>query len=521
MRISNLLLSVFLLTVIGCTSMYETGGDLRDDWAITSLTAANSAGDDIAPVRIGDALYFTSNRPVGGKKLDRMYVLQPAVPAGDVRQVRTSSEHIRSGAPAGPPDAQGHLLYVECYRSDGVGDCDLVEARLSDGGLAFENSHVLESGINDREWDHHPTLSADGSTLVFASERFGGHGGSDLWMSRKTGDTWSAPVNLSATINTGGNEITPWLSPDGSELYFSSDAHPGRGGFDIFVSRRISGAWSTPEPLGLPFNSGDDDIFFSGSLDADTVFLASNRTGGSGGYDLYRVIRRVPPPPPPQPKEKPLVLRVQAKNAYTMQDIPALVNISDTDDRELAEGQGALEIRMELGGAYVVSGELNGFMSAVETIRFGDVDEITDLARDMGERMTVTHDLLLVPVAEEERKIYSFTVEFDFNLFNIRPEEERKLDSVVLLLAQFPNSTVVLSGHTDSVGTVAYNIKLGYNRAQEVGRYVGDWLGEKGVTLQNPMEIRTYGKRQPVAPNSTAEGRQRNRRVEIAIVRNE
>jgi len=90
-----------------------------------------------------------------------------------------------------------------------------------------------------------------------------------------------------------------------------------------------------------------------------------------------------------------------------------------------------------------------------------------------------------------------------------------------VLLAQFPNSTVVISGHTDSVGTVIYNIKLGYSRAKEVSRYVHDWLYQKDVRLRNEMEIRTYGEAEPIAPNSTDEGRQRNRRVEIAIVRNQ
>ncbi len=159
-------------------------------------------------------------------------------------------------------------------------------------------------------------------------------------------------------------------------------------------------------------------------------------------------------------------------------------------------------------------------MRTVDTVHFYSVDAITKLSHDEGNRMVITHDLLMLPREEETRKIFAFTVEFDFNLSNIRPEEERKLDSVVILLTKFPNSTVVFSGHTDSVGTVMYNIKLGYSRAKEVSSYVEDWLFQKGVTLRNPAEHRTYGEAEPVAPNSTEEGRQRNRRVEIAIIRN-
>ncbi|MBE0644777.1 MAG: OmpA family protein [Bacteroidetes bacterium] len=217
-----------------------------------------------------------------------------------------------------------------------------------------------------------------------------------------------------------------------------------------------------------------------------------------------------------------MVLRVHAKNAYTKQDIPAIVSIFSTaDDRLLAEGNREAEIRLDLQKWYTATGELSGYENKVASLRFDTADEVTKMAKDEGERMVITHDLLMIPIFEDERKIYAFTVEFDFNLFNIRPEEERKLDSAVVLLTQFPNSTVVVSGHTDSVGTVIYNIKLGYSRAKEVSRYVQDWLYQKGVKLQNEMEIRTYGEAEPVASNSTDEGRQKNRRVEIAIVRNQ
>jgi outer membrane protein OmpA-like peptidoglycan-associated protein len=439
-----------------------------------------------------------------------------------VRHVRSSADDIKAGAMVLRAGPEPRLYYVECYRGDGVGDCDLVEGRLSSDGLAIEQITLIGDGINDIEWDHHPALSADGRTLVFASERFGGRGGSDLWMSTAGDKGWNTPVNLGERINTSGNEITPCLSPDGDELYFASDALPGRGGFDIYSSRLVAGKWSVPEPLGMPFNSGDDDIFFNGSLSMDTVFLSSNRSGGKGDLDIYRVSRKeIAPPPPPPPKLKLMVLRVRAKNAYTLEDIPAIVSISSVeDDRLLVEGNGTGETQLDLRKSYTATGALSGFMNAVETFRFGNTDEVTKLSHDEGERMVITHDLLLVPITEEERKIYAFTVEFDFNLFNIRPEEERKLDSVVILLAKYPNSTVVFSGHTDSVGTVIYNIKLGYSRAKEVSHYVQDWLFQKGVTLRNPLSIRTYGEAEPVTSNSTDDGRQRNRRVEIAIIRN-
>lgn len=516
-------ITLLLLALLpACTSLYETGSDQRTDWSAAAVNAANSTADDLAPVASPAGLYFSSNRERADEELDRIYLLPAGLTApSDVRHVRTSGEDIRAGTLAFLPGDARQLLCVECYREDAIGDCDLVAGRLSADGLAIEEMLPLDTAVNSIEWEHHPTLSADGETLIFASERYGGHGGSDLWMSTRRDGRWSAAVNLGPRINTAGNEITPCLSPDGETLYFSSDALPGRGGFDIQMTKRQGGRWSEPRPLGLPFNSNDDDIFFSGTLERDTVYLASNRPGGRGGFDILRVTRNiVPPPPPPPPKEKPLVLRVRARNSYTMATIPARVGISSADDRQLAEGTETAETRLDPAQTYTVTGELAGYMSGVETLRVDGVAEATRNARDEGTRMVIEHDLLLVPVVEEERKIYAFTVEFDFNLFNIRPEEERKLDSVVILLARYPQSTVVFSGHTDSVGTVNYNIKLGYNRAKEVSRYVLDWLREKGAILRNAAEIRTYGEAEPIASNSSEEGRQRNRRVEIAIVRN-
>jgi outer membrane protein OmpA-like peptidoglycan-associated protein len=526
-----MLAAVMLLAA--CASIYETGSDMSAEWVLTPVSAANGPFDDLAPAATAEGLYFTSNREVDEEENDRMYFL----PHGAARPefLRLHGDAVRSGALLlrGP---ETKVLFTQCYRDDAVGDCDLVEGRIGDDPTVIRDIRLLPEGLNDVEWDHHPAMAGDGgpgSVLVFASERFGGEGGSDLWMSLRTADGWDTPINLGPLVNTDGNEISPWLTPDGRELYFSSDAHPGRGGFDVYRaqlpegSTPASGAWRGPEPLGAPVNSNEDDIFFTGPLAADTVYFASNREGGMGGYDLYLCARKTsiettpPPPPPPVEKEKPLVLRVRAVNAYTMEAVDAVISVTPAEsDLMLAEGTTVVELPLTVDGRYSITAMRAGYMNAMEEYYAGGDATVTRKARDEGDRMVIEHAVILMPTAEEERKIYSFTVEFDFNLSNIRPEEEKKLDSAAVLLGKFPQSTVVVSGHTDSVGTVSYNIKLGYRRATEVSEYVETWLRRRDVRLVNDMEIRTYGESQPVAPNRTEQGRQRNRRVEIAIVRN-
>lgn len=507
------------LLVIGCGGPRAALLSTDQTWRVQPVLAANSAYDDVAPTLTPQGLYFTSDRPMSGDELHRLYLL-PSLDNGETpRVVNVEGQDVRVGA---VQFTDRQVYFGQCYRDDGMGDCDLCVADARPGSESFVPVHVLPLPVNDKEWDHHPVISPDGATMLFSSERLGGHGGADLWLTTRKGEAWSTPVNIGAVINTSGNEISPSFSADGARLYFASDGRRGFGGFDLYVAERTRDGWAAPKLLPEPFNSEDDDIFLCGGVEADISVLASNREGSRGGYDLFRIDR--PPAPPVVPREQtpPTVLEIIARNAFTNERIPAHVTVADaSSDRTLTEGDGTVELADPEGRAFSVTARHSGFMNAVIDIPAMDAATVERLARREGNRRVITRDIPLTPVTEKERVIYAFLVEFDFDLFDIRPEEQRRLDSVALLLKAFPNSTVVLSGHTDSVGTVEYNIKLGYNRATEVSRYVATWLRGKEVALRNPMEIRTYGETQPVAPNSTEEGRQRNRRVEIAIIRNE
>lgn len=516
----TLILAALVMIIGGCASIYEVGQDLTAQYQVTPVEGANTVADDLAPVASPAGLYITSNLSMGGEEGDRLYLLpHDAVSNAEREQVIVEGSSAKCGAPVLLAD--GSVIFAQCYRADGVGDCDLLRGMFSADGRMVSDVQVLPEPLNDVEWDQHPTLSADGRTLVFASERFGGRGGSDLWWSTQRDGEWTAPFNMGEVLNTSGNEISPFLSSGGDTLYFASDTHPGMGGFDLYRSILDESGWTVPEPLGRPLNSNANDIFYFATAGSDTSYLASDRVGGKGGFDVYRVTTWVEPPPPPPVKEKRLVLRVTAKNAYTLKQIPAALSITfEGEQLQIGAGTKEVEVPLEMGRVYSLTAMHPGYQNAVESIRSGTEEDFNRTAVDEGNTLVLMHEIHMVPIVEEERKIYAFTVEFDFNLFNIRPEEERKLDSAAVLLERYPYSTVVISGHTDSVGTVTYNIKLGYNRASEVSDYVSTWLRRKRVTLRNDIEIRTYGESEPIAPNRTDEGRQRNRRVEIAIVRN-
>lgn len=133
-----------------------------------------------------------------------------------------------------------------------------------------------------------PCLSPDGNILIFTSDMPGGFGGTDLYYAEKLEEGWSLPINMGAVINSKGNEMFPFISDEG-KLYFSSNWHPGLGGYDIFISERNAGNWTKPENLGTPVNSSRDDMAFI--IHNGVGYFSSNRPGGKGSDDIYRCIQ--------------------------------------------------------------------------------------------------------------------------------------------------------------------------------------------------------------------------------------
>ena len=197
------------------------------------------------------------------------------------------------------PDLQSDGdFYISCLSGDGKllflskddnENSDIYMSSLQ--GTVWTKAIRLNKNINTKYWESHGFLSEDGNQLIFASDRPGGFGGLDLYVSHKTDGDWAPAVNLGPEINTPFNDDRPFLINNGKTIFFSSQGHENIGGYDLFRSdMQTNGIWSIPENLGYPVNTPDDDIFFMPLPDGKSGYYSRfKESGGYGKEDIYKI----------------------------------------------------------------------------------------------------------------------------------------------------------------------------------------------------------------------------------------
>jgi Tol biopolymer transport system component len=200
-----------------------------------------------------------------------------------------------AGYPLNSPDNEGAqsisadgrlMVFTGCNRKDGLGRCDLYLSRRE--GDRWSIPLNMDAPVNTNYTETQPSLSADGKTLYFASDRPGGRGAVDLWVCRmEYNGKWTKPVNLGDTVNSKGNEMSPFIHPDGRTLYLASDGHYGLGGYDLFICRLDSnGRWMKPENMGYPINTNKDEFGLIVNPTGNRAYFASD-IGEKSGRDIY------------------------------------------------------------------------------------------------------------------------------------------------------------------------------------------------------------------------------------------
>ncbi|WP_439184079.1 hypothetical protein [Carboxylicivirga taeanensis] len=259
---------------------------------ITNLgKSINSRYDEHSPVVSGDEslLLFTSNRKRGDQKgtdtafsPENIYARQWADSQWDFTP-GTSQLNTNQYDATCSLSADGQSLII--YRNEGNGDLFLSELNKDQ----WSSPQKLTKPINSSYEESHASLSLDGNSIVFTSNRPGGYGGMDIYLCQKLPDgSWGPAKRLSDAINTPLNEESPFLSYDGQLLYFASEGHTSMGGYDIFKCEKDSnGNWGQAINIGYPINTPGDDLFYFPTTDGQRVYFASERNEGFGRTDLY------------------------------------------------------------------------------------------------------------------------------------------------------------------------------------------------------------------------------------------
>ncbi len=250
--------------------------------------AVNSPGDDLAPIisADGNLLYFTSDKPGGRGGQDVWFSRREG--ARWTRAQNLAELNTRGDEGLDTFNQDGSALYFTADRPGGRGDNDIYICHHTPTG--WSKPENVGPPINTKHSDANASLSADGKKLFFVSDRPGGMGGYDIWMSELgPNGKWGKPTNLGKQINTDGWEGNVFIAPDGETLYFSSNGHGGFGGADVFRSILRDGEWSEPDNLGDRINTTGNDTYFTIPASGDMAYMTSSRLEGKGGADIIAV----------------------------------------------------------------------------------------------------------------------------------------------------------------------------------------------------------------------------------------
>ncbi|MGA0556700.1 OmpA family protein [Larkinella sp. VNQ87] len=402
------------------------------------------------------------------------------------------------------------LVFTACQGRTGYGSCDLYISHKT--GDTWSDPKNLGPTINTRSWESQPALSADGRRLYFVSDRNGGVGRRDIWCSELGDDgEWKTPYNLKS-INTPFDEASPFIHANGLSLFFASEGHMGMGGYDLFVADSTSSGWSNPQNLGYPINTSDDQAALFVSANGARAYYSQEQSASDGKQRSKLYVFELPEPL--RQKVRPVsYLKGMVADARTKKPLNATIELIDLATNKLVTRvqsdpqTGQYTAVLPTGGEYALYVVGPGYLFKSLSFDFTKKHE--------GEGLTMSVPLEPIkpteggaPAKETLNNIF-----FETGRYDLADKSRTELDRLVKFLEVNPDVKIEVSGHTDNQGGVANNLDLSKKRAQAVV----DYLAKAGVA---PARIKSagYGETRPVAPNTSEENRKLNRRIEWKIL---
>lgn len=409
------------------------------------------------------------------------------------------------------------FYFTGCKRPDTDGGCDIYEAEMSIFGEVTSVKHV--EGINANTWDSQACPTCNEDAIYFSSNRKGGYGGTDIYVSYKgENGLWSEPVNLGPNVNTEKDEEAPFIATDGKTLYFTSNGLPGFGEGDLFISKYAGNVWGKPVNLGAPINSSSKELGFFLQGDGKTAYLASARPSGSGGLDIYEI--KLPEEFRPEPMN-----HIQGVVVDNVTDKPiktkfVIRRIGERYDYH-SNSSGKFFTCLQQDKAYTFHLEVDGYEEFMSAVYFPKTNNATPtyveirLIPESGQLDEATASVApttvpkaATPVKRQRKIVKRVFFYFDINSSDISNQTQSKLDDLVSTIKFDDKWNIEVIGFADSSGDAAYNKILSEKRAGSVS----DYLKKSGIVID---KVSQEGR--GAIEGESEEEKKKSRRVEVIL----
>ncbi|MCB0481731.1 MAG: OmpA family protein [Flavobacteriales bacterium] len=462
------------------------------------------------PVLSGDGELMLFTRRMKGSQNEDLYISRYL---GDWHEPKKLPLSINSDEAEGTAtmSADGNMIVCSyCGDSrESYGNCDLYFSIKK--GSDWEPLKNLGATINSKSYDSQPSLSADGRTLFFTSDREGGIGGLDIYYSKRDeSDEWAQPVNMGPAINTTKNEGSPFIHSNGQSFFFSSQGHLGMGGYDLYLSEFEKGAWQEARNLGYPINDQNNQLslfvtgdgkrgFFSKEEFTDQSIMANQsrifsfnvpvelKLGHRSNYVKGKVFDNL--------KKRPIGASLKLVNLETGETIGFVYANSQRGDYLMMLPEGA---------EYAFYAETPGYLFKSIAFDYSEKKNFDPIELD------IYLDPIIKGVTVQLSNIY-----FETGKATLMSKSKIELDKLYKLMKQNPSLKIELGGHTDNTGGDKINLELSQKRVDAVKTH----LVNKGIPADR-MVGKGYGANKPIGSNDTPEGRKENRRVEFTVLEN-
>lgn len=451
----------------------------------------------------GETLLFTALRPENDEDLYITHFKDGhwTIPTSISEKINTAENE-----GTGTLSADGRtLVFTACNRRDGYGSCDLYISRKN--GKDWEAPKNIGINVNTPFWESQPTLSPDGRTLYFISDRKGGLGGRDVWYTslQKNGE-WSPAKNIGGPVNTPDDEASPYLHANGHTLFFASEGHEGFGGYDLFFSDSTATGWQKPENLGYPINTSDNQVALVITSDSQYGYysLDTKRVGNQRVSRLYRF--RLPTELQ-QKFNAANYLKGLVTDARSGKSVKANIELIDLKTGKVVQRfstdteSGNYLTTLPNGSEWGLYVNATGYF--YKSLSF----DYTQKNKAEGLQL----DIKLEPMNINTFGVLS-NIYFETGKADLQDKSRTELNKLIDELKLQPTLRIEIAGHTDDVGDSKQNQILSQKRAQSVV----DYLIRAGLPRERIRAI-GFGESKPIAPNTSEENRQLNRRIEWRI----